>query len=279
MKIGDIEVHSLSAGTLRLDGGSMFGVVPRVLWEKKAPPDERHRILLDTRVLLVRAGEVNLLVDTGVGPKEDAKFRETYAVAPWRLLDALAERGLSPGDIHVVVNTHLHFDHAGGNTRLGEGNRVEAAFPNAVYVVQRKEWEEARAAHERNRASYLPWNYEPLFEEGRLRLAEGEEEVAPGVILKPLPGHTLGMQGVLLCSRGETALYLGDLIPTRHHVPLPWIMAYDLHPTLTLETKRALLPAAAREGWTLFFEHDPEVPAARLEETRPLVFAVHPVEG
>lgn len=279
MKVGDIHVHSLSAGTLRLDGGAMFGVVPRVLWEKKTSPDERHRILLDTRVLLVRSGNVNLLVDTGVGPKEDEKFRETYAVTPWRLVEALAERSLSPGDIQVVVNTHLHFDHAGGNTRLTEGGRVEPVFPNAVYVVQRREWEDARASHERNRASYLRWNYEPLFEEGRLRLVEGEEEVAPGVFLKPLPGHTLGMQGVLLCSRGETALYLGDLIPTHHHVPLPWIMAYDLHPTLTLETKRNLLPAAAREGWTLFFEHDPHVPAARLEETRPLVFSVHPVEG
>jgi len=279
VRLGEMEVLSLVAGRFRLDGGSMFGVVPRVLWEKKMPPDEKNRIAMAMNVLLVRSGGMNLLVDTGAGEKEDSKFHEMYAMGPWLLPEALGAVGLKPEDIHVVVNTHLHFDHAGGNTRRDESGRAVASFPNARYVVQKREYEDAVAAHERNRASYFAENYEPLRSQGRLELAEGEVEVAPGVRLFPLPGHTLGMQGVLLESGNRKALYMGDCVPTRHHIPLPWIMAYDLHPTVTLETKRRVLPEAAREDWLLFLEHDPDSPVGRIEEEKPLSFRFHPVEA
>ncbi len=281
MRIGRVEIHPLNAGTLRLDGGAMFGVVPRTLWEQKMQPDEKNRIGMTMNPLLLRTGGKNVLLDTGAGDKQDARFRDTYALGPSTLSASLARHGLGPADIHLVVNTHLHFDHAGGNTVRDEAGRIVPVFPNARYVVQRAEFEEALAAHERNRASYLPENYRPLFDEGRLELADGELEVAPDVALAPLPGHTRGLQGLLIRSGGETGLYLSDCVPTSHHIPFPWIMAYDLYPTETLATKKRILPEAAREGWTLFFEHDPEVPAARIEETAPGRFAVHPltVEG
>lgn len=279
MRLGRVDVRMLNAGTCRLDGGAMFGVVPRTLWEKRMPPDSQNRIGLSMNVCLIRAAGKNILLDTGAGDKEDQKFRDIYALEGPRLIEALSGEGLTPADIHVVINSHLHFDHAGGNTVFDEKGAPKAAFPNARYVVQRTEFEEARAAHERNRASYFPHNYEPLFESGQMELVDGEEEIASGVRIYPLPGHTKGLQGLFIESEGEKGLYLTDCVPTHHHIPLPWIMAYDLYPTVTLETKRRLLPQAAREGWTLFFEHDPDVPAARIEEVKPLVFQVHPVEA
>ena len=279
MRLGDFSVEILKAGTFRLDGGAMFGVVPRTLWEKKMPPDGRNRIGMTMNVLLVQGGGVNLLVDTGAGDKEDAKFRDMYALSDSSLLAELAKRGLGPEDIHVVVNSHLHFDHAGGNTKLDESGRALPVFPNARYLVQRKEYEDAMAANERNKASYLPYNYKPLFDTGQMRLLEGAAEVAPGLSVYPMPGHTHGLQGLLIESRGEKGLFLADCVPTHHHVPIPWIMAYDLYPMTTLETKKRLLPQAAKEGWVLFFEHDPEVRAARIVEEKPMSFGVRPIES
>jgi glyoxylase-like metal-dependent hydrolase (beta-lactamase superfamily II) len=278
MRIGDISVHVLDAGPISLDGGAMFGVVPRVLWEKKMPPDALNRIRMCMNVLLVRSAGVNLLLDTGAGDKEDGRFNEQYGLAAPSLDTALAAHGLAREDVHVVVNTHLHFDHAGGNTIRDASGDLLPAFPNAEYIVQRTEFDEATAAHERNRASYFPENYLPLVESGQMSLIEGEREVAPGVWTYPLPGHTLGLQGLFMDSRRERGLYLTDCVPTSHHVPIPWIMAYDLHPVVTLETKKRVLPQAAREGWTLFFEHDPAVRAARLEEGKPGHFTPVPVE-
>jgi glyoxylase-like metal-dependent hydrolase (beta-lactamase superfamily II) len=278
MRIGDISVHVLDAGPISLDGGAMFGVVPRVLWEKKMPPDALNRIRMRMNVLLVRAAGVNLLLDTGAGDKEDPRFKEQYGLEEPSLDKALAAHSLTRKDIQVVVNTHLHFDHAGGNTIRDSSGRLFAAFPEARYIVQRTEFEEATAAHERNRASYFPDNYLPLVESGQMELIEGEREVAPGVWTYPLPGHTLGLQGLFMDSRHDRGLYLTDCVPTSHHVPMPWIMAYDLHPMVTLETKKRVLPQAAREGWTLFFEHDPAVRAARLEEGKPGHFTPVPVE-
>jgi len=279
MHLGDFSVEILTAGTFRLDGGAMFGVVPRTLWEKKMPPDGRNRISMTMNVLLVQGGGVNLLVDTGAGDKEDAKFRDMYALSDSSLLAELAKRGLGPEDIRVVVNSHLHFDHAGGNTKLDESGRALPVFPNARYLVQRKEYEDAMAANERNKASYLPYNYKPLFDTGQMRLFEGAAEVAPGLSVYPMPGHTNGLQGLLIESRGEKGLFLADCVPTHHHVPIPWIMAYDLYPMTTLETKKRLLPQAAKEGWVLFFEHDPEVRAARIVEEKPMSFGVRPIES
>jgi glyoxylase-like metal-dependent hydrolase (beta-lactamase superfamily II) len=269
MRIGDINVHVLDAGPISLDGGAMFGVVPRVLWEKKMPPDALNRIRMCMNVLLVQSAGVNLLLDTGAGDKEDERFRDQYGLEAPSLDAALASHGLVREDVHVVVNTHLHFDHAGGNTIRAASGRLLPAFPKARYFVQRTEFEEAMAAHERNRASYFPENYVPLAESGQMELVEGEREVAPGVWTYPLPGHTLGLQGLFMDSRHERGLYLTDCVPTSHHVPIPWIMAYDLYPMITLETKKRVLPEAEREGWTLFFEHDPAVRAAKLEETKP----------
>jgi glyoxylase-like metal-dependent hydrolase (beta-lactamase superfamily II) len=279
MRFGEVTIEMMRAGTLRLDGGAMFGVVPRTLWEKNMAPDDRNRITLAMNVALVRARGRTILVDTGAGDKEDAKFRDQYALGPSILLEALAARGLAPEDVDVVINSHLHFDHAGGNTFREESGEVCVTFPNARYLVQRREFEDAMAAHERNRASYLHHNYKPLFDSGQMELLDGEMEIAPGVRTLPLPGHTLGLQGVFIDSAGQKALYLADCIPTRHHLPLPWIMAYDLHPMTTLETKRKLLPQAAKEGWTLLFEHDPDVSAGRLEEIKPMRYKVVPVEG
>ena len=279
MRFGEVTIEMMRAGTLRLDGGAMFGVVPRTLWEKNMAPDDRNRITLAMNVALVRARGRTILVDTGAGDKEDAKFRDQYALGPSILLEALAARGLAPEDVDVVINSHLHFDHAGGNTFREESGEVCVTFPNARYLVQRREFEDAMAAHERNRASYLDHNYKPLFDSGQMELLDGEMEIAPGVRTLPLPGHTLGLQGVFIDSAGQKALYLADCIPTRHHLPLPWIMAYDLHPMTTLETKRKLLPQAAKEVWTLLFEHDPDVSAGRLEEIKPMRYKVVPVEG
>ncbi len=274
-RVGRFRIHALEAGLQRLDGGAMFGVVPKPLWEKRIPADERNRIPLAMRCLLVETGDALVLIDTGVGNKETEKFRTIYGIenegAPTRLEDAIRAAGWSPEDVEVVVNTHLHFDHAGGNTFLDGEGRIRLSFPRARYVVQRGELEFARSRNERIRASYLPHNFEPVVEAGRFELVEGEREVVPGIRLVPAPGHTPHHQSVLVESEGERACFLADLVPTSAHLPLPWIMAYDVEPLVTLETKRELLERAKREGWLLVFEHDPVVAWGRLDpgEERP----------
>lgn len=279
MRLGDYEVVSLNTGPIWLDGGAMFGVVPRVLWEKKLPPDGQNRIRMSMNVLLVRGPGVNLLVDTGVGDKEDAAFAERFSLGPWALPDALARHGLTPGDITHVFNTHLHFDHAGGNTRRDGAGRIVPSFPGARYMVQRQEYDDATHPNARNRASYFDANYLPLRASGQMELLEGEAEVAPGLWSHLLPGHTAGMQGLLVDSGGATGLFLADCVPTVHHLPVPWVMAYDLYPLTTVETKARVLPKAAREGWTLFFEHDADTAAARIAETKPGKFEVEAVDA
>jgi len=267
--------HLLGAGLQRLDGGAMFGVVPKPLWERRIVPDELNRIPLAMRCLLIEHDDGPVLVDTGLGNKEKKKFHEIYGVenaghaGPTMLEDALAQAGYTPGEIRWVINTHLHFDHAGGNTHIvreeaggsGEEERpkkeVRLSFPNATYVVQRRELEFARHANERTAASYLAPNFDPVDAAGRWRLVDGEVELLPGIRLLPTPGHVPYHQSVLVSGGGETLCYLGDLVPTSAHLPLPWIMGYDLEPLVTLETKRALLSRAEAERWALAFEHDP----------------------
>ncbi|NIP83756.1 MAG: MBL fold metallo-hydrolase [Gemmatimonadetes bacterium] len=247
----------------------MFGVVPKPLWEKRIPADERNRIPLALRCLLVETPDALVLVDTGIGNKEDEKFREIYGVendgSPTRLEDAIRDAGHEPGDVDVVISTHLHFDHAGGNTLRDADGRVRPAFPGARHVVQRGELAFARRDNERVRASYMPGHYEPVDEAGLWELVDGPAEIVPGVSVRPTPGHTPHHQSVILRSGGETACFLADLVPTTAHLPLPWIMGYDLEPLVTLESKRALLGRARDEDWLLIFEHDPAVPWGRLD--------------
>jgi glyoxylase-like metal-dependent hydrolase (beta-lactamase superfamily II) len=259
----------------------MFGVVPKPLWERRIPADERNRIPLAMRCLLVETADSLVLIDNGCGNKESDRFHDIYGIenAPslagdaTRLEDALAEAGFAADDIDVVIDTHLHFDHAGGNTRRDATGAIELSFPRARYVVQRGEFEWAHSRNERIQASYLPHNFDPVMEAGRLDLVDGDVEVVPGISLLRTPGHTPHHQSVLVHSAGETACFLADVIPTSAHLPLPWIMGYDVEPLVTLESKRALLDRARREEWLLVFEHDPAVAWGRLDaaETRPVL--------
>lgn len=267
-----LTVHTVHAGRVWLDGGAMFGVVPKPLWSRKTDADERNRIPLATRCLLVEAGGRTMLVDSGVGTKESEKFEDIYGVESGpppgsdadSLLEAsLAEIGVARGDVDLVLSTHLHFDHAGGNTVLDGEDEFRPAFPNATYLIRRGEWEFAHRDNERIQASYLKHNFDPLRRAGVVEFLEGDEEVLPGVRTVRTPGHTPHHQSVIFEAGAETLCYLADLVPTSAHVPLPWIMGYDVEPLVTLETKRKLLTRAGEERWTLIFEHDPEVAAGR----------------
>lgn len=269
--VGAIRIHALEAGLQWLDGGAMFGVVPKPLWERRIPADSRNRIPLALRCLLVEAPGALVLVDTGIGNKEDEKFREIYGVqnegTPTRLEDAIRHAGFEPSDIDIVLDTHLHFDHAGGNTVRDEDGRVRPAFPQATYVVQEGELAFARSTNERIRASYLAANHEPVTEAGLWRLVSGAAEITEGVHVIPTPGHTPHHQSVLIRSDGQTACFLADVCPTAAHLPLPWIMGYDLEPLVTLESKRGLWTSAREEDWLLVFEHDPETAWGRLDRS------------
>lgn len=267
--LGDFRIHALEAGTQRLDGGAMFGVVPKPLWERRIPADERNRIPLALRCLLVETRDALVLVETGLGNKEDPRFRDIYGVdnaaspdsgAPDRLQEAVRLAGFSPEDVGVVVNTHLHFDHAGGNTFRDAEGAVRLSFPNARYHVQRGEWDWAHRVNERTQASYLPDNYVPVMEAGRLELVEGATEIVPGIETLPTPGHCPFHQSVLVRSGGETACFMADVVPTMAHLPLAWIMGYDVEPLVTLESKRDLLRRAVDERWLLVSTHDPATP-------------------
>ena len=265
-RIGRLTCHALEGGMQRLDGGAMFGVVPKPLWERRTTPDARNRIALALRCLLVEHDDGLLLVDTGLGNKEDAKFRDIYGVAnagaqgPTQLEDAIREAGHRPEDVRTVINTHLHFDHAGGDTYRDPSGAVGLSFPGARYFVQRRELEFATHTNERTAASYLAHNFATV----PFTLLDGETEVVPGIRCLPTPGHTPFHQSVLLESGGERLCFVADLVPTTAHIPLPWIMGYDVEPLVTLESKRAVYRRAEGEGWLFVFEHDPEIVAGRL---------------
>jgi glyoxylase-like metal-dependent hydrolase (beta-lactamase superfamily II) len=269
LSLGGMKIHALEAGIQWLDGGAMFGVVPRPLWEREIPPDHRHRIPLALRCLLVETPHSLVLVDTGIGNKESEKFRDIYGVenagSPTRLEDAIRSVGYEVEDVDIVLNTHLHFDHAGGNVALLPDGTQVAAFPNARYVMQRGELDFAASPNERVRASYMTKNYAPLVEEGRVDTVDGPGELVEGIRLLPTPGHTPFHQSVVLESQGETAIFLADLCPTAAHLPLPWIMGYDLEPLVTLETKKRVMKEIREGGWTLIFQHDATMPWGRLD--------------
>jgi glyoxylase-like metal-dependent hydrolase (beta-lactamase superfamily II) len=266
MRFGSLEIVSLYDGHFRLDGGAMFGVVPKPLWERRAPADDRNRIRLSMRPLLVR-GERTMIVDAGVGEKMDAKSVEIYAIDRTPTLSqSLAQHRLSEGDVDVVLASHLHFDHAGGFTRRDDSGRLVPAFPRARYVVRTAEYEDATHPNERNRASYLAENYVPLHEAGVLDLMDGDGSVMPGVRVVRTGGHTMHHQVVYVESAGLTAVFAADLIPTTAHIDNAWVMSYDLYPMETLAFKRAFIREAIDREFLIFFEHDPEVAAGFIRE-------------
>jgi methylmalonyl-CoA epimerase len=263
--VGNFELIALYDGFFRLDGGAMFGVVPKTLWQQKAPADDLNRIMMTMRPLIVRDGRRTILIDAGIGSKESEKFYRLYGVDRTRSLDdALAEASIAPDDIDLVVASHLHFDHAGGFTeRTGDG-RVRPRFPKARYSVRRGEWDDAVRTHERNRASYLADNFVPLLDAGVVDFIEEDGPVAPGVRVQRTGGHTMHHQIVWVESGDRRAVFVADLIPTAAHLPDAWIMGYDLYPMDTLSAKQAFAREAGMRGALIFFEHDPAVVAGRL---------------
>ena len=266
MRIGEVEVLPLSDGTFKLDGGAMFGVVPKTMWATRTDVDEWNRIPLSLTPLLVRSGGRNILIDAGAGDKLSPKEIEIYALDRTHHLDlSLAEAGLTAEDIDVVIATHLHFDHAGGFTTKVDGV-VVPKFPRARHFIRRGEWEDATHPNERNRASYMAENYEPLVDAGLVDFIEDDGEVLPGISVWRTGGHTMHHQVVRIDSAGCTALFLADLIPTAAHLGEPWIMGYDLYPLDTLAAKKHWLRAAVEGEYVMFFEHDPVIRAGIIRQ-------------
>ncbi|MEZ5317634.1 MAG: MBL fold metallo-hydrolase [Vicinamibacterales bacterium] len=266
LTFGDLRVDSLSDGGFRLDGGAMFGVVPKPLWERRAPADERNRIRLGLRPLLVRGGGRVVLIDAGIGDKMSDRDADIYALDRERHLDhSLAAAGITARDVTHVVATHLHFDHCGGFTTLMDGVLVPR-FPNARYLVRRQEWEDATHPHERNRASYLQENFLPLAEAGVVDFHEADGELLPGISAVRTGGHTMHHELVRIESGGRVGVFVADLIPTTAHVDEPWIMGYDLYPMDTLMFKKRFLAEAIAGEYVIFFEHDPAVPAGIIRQ-------------
>jgi glyoxylase-like metal-dependent hydrolase (beta-lactamase superfamily II) len=273
-QIGRFRVHAIQAGGQKLDGGAMFGVVPKPLWERRIPADERNRIQLGMRCLLIEHDIGLVLIDNGAGNKENAKFHDIYGVenasatdpSATRLEEGLAALGHAVNDVALVIDTHLHFDHAGGNTRK-VGDKVELTFPKARYVVQKGEYHYATHTNERTAGSYFPHNFVPVLEAGRYDFVEGEQEVVKGISVIPTPGHTPHHQGVLIDGGNDRGFFLADLAPTAAHLPLPWIMGYDVEPLRTLESRKAIYKRAADENWLLIFEHDAKTAWGRLDVT------------
>ena len=268
MLFGDYRIEVVPDTEFWLDGGAMFGVVPRNLWQKVAEPDGQNRVRLNMNCLFIETERERILIETGIGEKWSEKQAALYGITRERpFAESLkAITGCAPEDISIVVNTHLHFDHAGGNTRLDETGHVVASFPNARYFISRAEALHAERPHERDRASYLSENWRPVEETGQLELKPNEYEVAPGLRMETIAGHSRTMQCARLNSNDQTLFCFADLVPTRAHVPAAWIMGYDLYPVETLEAKKRLLPQAARENWLCLFYHDAEAPLCRVIE-------------
>ena len=273
MQLGDYRVEIIPDTEFRLDGGAMFGVVPRVVWERVSPPDEKNRIRMNMNCVFIDTGKDKVLIETGIGEKWADKQIEMYGIFREKpLAETLFEKtGCHTDDITIVVNTHLHFDHAGGNT-IGETPRPQ--FPNARYLVSSRELEHANYPHERDKASYLSENWQPLRDGGQLEEMPDDYEVVPGLKMQTIRGHSETMQTWRLDRGGKTMYGFADLIPTRHHVPLPWIMGYDLYPTETLAFKREVLPQAIGEDWLCLFYHDIDHPISRIKEIDRKVVAV-----
>ncbi len=257
MVLGDFELTLLSDGTYLADGGAFFGVVPKVLWERKVQPDELNRIHVGLNSVLVRTGKLNVLIETGIGNKLPEKQKRIWQ-APEKLLENLREGGAEPEDIDIVINSHLHFDHCGWNTVYRDGRAV-ATFPKAKYYAPEGEWRHGQLQLERDRVSYISDNYNPLIDSGQMQLVSGETEIVPGISMVPYPGHTRNMNAVFIRSGSKTACYISDLVPTSWHLEPTWLMSYDLFPLETIENKKRYYEKAIPEQWLTIFTHDPAI--------------------
>ncbi|MDA0733779.1 MAG: MBL fold metallo-hydrolase [Chloroflexi bacterium] len=255
----------LSDGVLKLDGGSVFGQVPKVAWENSVTTDRKNRITMGLNCLLLQVGGKNVLVDTGVGPKENDKDKENLGLVPSRLLKGLKGVGLTPKEIHAVILTHLHFDHCGGCTRLDRAGNLVPTFPKATYYVQRECWDDASNPNERCLASHRSENFLPIADRSQIELVDGDSEIFPGLNVIVTGGHARGHQMVMFNHGGERIVFLGDIIPTRHHLNLPVISAFDYSPESTLEQKRDILAEAERQGWLIVFSHGHDTKAGYLD--------------
>ena len=268
--LGDFELTVVSDGTYFLDGGAFFGVVPKTMWSKKVAPDEQNRLDAGLNSLLVRTGKKNILIETGIGNKLPERLVQIFK-QPAQLLDNLHAAGVAPEEIDIVINTHLHFDHCGWNT-VRRGDRVVATFPNAKYYVQKQEWEHGRLQLERDRISYQSPNYDPLVESGQMTLLDDAGigaglEICPGISVELFPGHTAHMMGVHIQPPGvgaPHACYIGDLLPTAHHLDVTWVMGYDLDPLRCIEERKRFYARAIPEKWLVLFTHDHETPMGRI---------------
>jgi len=262
--LGNFELTAVSDGIYHLDGGAFFGVVPKSLWQKKVQPDEKNLIPSGLNSIVVRTGDHTVLIETGIGNKMPDRMVKIYG-QPANLLDNLSAAGFSPDDFDIVINTHLHFDHCGWNT-IRRGDTFVPTFPKARYYVQEGEWQHGRRQLERDAVSYMSANYDPLISSGQMELLQGDREIVPGISVKVFPGHTRHMQAVIIRSGGETACYISDLIPTSAHLDLTWVMAFDLFPLETIESRKTYYSAAVGERWLTMFTHDPNLPWAYVEK-------------
>jgi glyoxylase-like metal-dependent hydrolase (beta-lactamase superfamily II) len=265
LTLGNFELIAVSDGIYHLDGGAFFGVVPKVLWQRKVKADDKNRVPAGLDSVVVRTGDQTVLIETGIGNKLPERMANVYGM-PAQLLDNLAAAGISPEDIDVVINSHLHFDHCGWNTVRRDG-KIAPTFPKAKYYVQEGEW---RHAHEQQRdaISYLAENYDPLVESGQMTLLRGDQQVVPGISVEVFPGHTRDMQAIIVKSGGHTACYISDLIPTSAHLELNWVMAFDLYPLETVESRSRYYARALPEKWLTMFTHDPNIPWGYVERER-----------
>jgi len=263
LTLGDFELIAISDGIYYLDGGAFFGVVPKVLWEKKAAADEANRVPVGLNSVVVRTSKETVLIETGIGNKLPDKMASIYGM-PAGLLENLGAAGVSVEDIDIVINSHLHFDHCGWNT-VQHGGKIVPTFPRARYFVQEGEWKHAHDS-QRDAVTYFTENYDPLVESGQMRLLRGDSEIVPGISVRVFPGHTHDMQAVVIQSKGQTACYISDLIPTAAHLDLNWVMAFDLYPMETVESRRRYYSQAIPEKWLTIFTHDPNTPWAYVEK-------------
>jgi glyoxylase-like metal-dependent hydrolase (beta-lactamase superfamily II) len=266
MRLGTLDLTIVSDGTYFLDGGNFFGIVPKVLWQKRAQPDELNRLAVGLNSVLMRAAGKTVLIETGIGNKLSEKMARNFSPQA-KLLQNLRGAGCEPEQVDFVINSHLHFDHCGWNTVRDQAGQVVPTFPNATYYAPRGEWEVAKLQRERDAVSYISDNYDPLISSGQMKLLDGGEIILPGISVETYPGHTRSMMAIHIESEGKRACYISDLIPTTNHLDLTWGMSFDLYPLETIENKKRFYARAIPERWLVIFTHDPKIPMAYVERT------------